>query len=118
MSLSCTCFKALPATPLCLIRPLPQAFSKLQGGPLWFGLPLSSILNSVVTLNVAADSLTLVTNESPGLVLSAVLCSFDNATCGSFTALNQRGYVNVLFQNTGYIDASYTVEVSCCCGRL
>ncbi|KAK9799370.1 hypothetical protein WJX73_004741 [Symbiochloris irregularis] len=91
-----------------------QAFSKVQGGPLWFGLPITQILNSVVTLNVAADSLTLVTNQSPGLVLSAVLCTFNNASCGSFVALNQHGYVHVVFQNTGYIDASYTVELTNC----
>ena len=88
-----------------------QAFTKISGGPLWFGLPVSSILNSVVSLTVNADELTLVTNVAPGLVVSAVLCSFNNATCGSFTALNQHGYLHVVIQNTGYIASSYTAEV-------
>lgn len=48
-----------------------QAFYRQQGGPLWFGLPVSGITNSLVTLNVAADGLTLVTNASPGKILSA-----------------------------------------------
>ena len=43
----------------------------MAGGPLWFGLPITSITNSLVTINVVADSLELVTNESPGKILSA-----------------------------------------------
>lgn len=48
-----------------------QAFYKAAGGPLWFGLPVTAITNSLVTLNVVADSLKLVTNLSPGKILSA-----------------------------------------------
>ena len=48
-----------------------QVFYKVAGGPLWFGLPVTSISNSLVTLNVIADSLQLVTNLSPGKILSA-----------------------------------------------
>ena len=48
-----------------------QAFYPVAGGPLWFGLPVTGITNSIVTLSVAADSLALVTNESPGKILSA-----------------------------------------------
>lgn len=91
-----------------------QVFSKQSNGPLWFGLPVNNIMNSVVTLNVRADSLTLTTNTAPGAVISAVLCSFNNASCGGFTALNQHGYLHAVIQNTGYIDASYTVEVRRC----
>ena len=48
-----------------------QVFTKASGGPLWFGLPVTSITNSLITLNVIADSLRLVTNQSPGKILSA-----------------------------------------------
>ena len=40
-------------------------------GSLYFGLPVTSILNSVVTLTVDAGSLTLVQNVAPGKVVSA-----------------------------------------------
>ena len=105
-----------------LLTPVPslsaQTFAQRPGGPLWFGLPISNILNSVVSLTVKADSLTLVTNQAPGLVLSAALCTFNNASCGAFTALNQRGYVHAVFKNTGYIAASFTLEVGCGDGEL
>lgn len=52
----------------------PQVFYKVAGGPLWFGLPVTSISNSLVTLDVVADSLQLVTNLSPGKILSAQAC--------------------------------------------
>ena len=40
-------------------------------GSLYFGLPVNSILNSVVTLTLDAASLTLVQNVAPGKVVSA-----------------------------------------------
>ena len=39
------------------------------------------------------------------------VCAFANATCGSFVAITQTGYLQVSVQNTGYIASSYTVEV-------
>ncbi len=46
-----------------------QAFRKLANGPLWFGLPITSISNSEVVLNVNAASLELVVNASPGKIM-------------------------------------------------
>ena len=92
-------------------EPAVQAFSKSTGGDIWFGLPVTATMSSVVTLTVNADSLALVTNQSPGQVISATMCTFNNATCGGFTALNQRGYLTVVLRNSGYIAASYTVQV-------
>ena len=46
-----------------------QAFKKVANGPLWFGLPISSISNSQVVLNVNAASLQLVVNASPGKIM-------------------------------------------------
>ena len=43
-------------------------------------------------------------------ILSAQVCTFNNVTCGSFTALNQRGYLKVQVENTGYIAAAYSVQ--------
>lgn len=46
-----------------------QAFKKVANGPLWFGLPIKSISNSQVVLNVNAESLQLVVNASPGKIM-------------------------------------------------
>ena len=72
---------------------------------------MTATLSSVVTLTVNADSLAMVTNQSPGQVISATMCTFNNASCGGFTALNQRGYLTVVLRNSGYIAAAYTVQV-------
>jgi hypothetical protein len=82
-----------------------------SGGSLKFGLPITSILNSVVTLTVNADAVTLVDNVSPGKILSAQVCQFNNATCGSFQALTQRGYLTATVQNAGSIAAAFIVSV-------
>ena len=42
------------------------------GGSLYFGLPVTSILNSLVTMSVDASAVTLVQNASPGKILSAL----------------------------------------------
>ena len=42
------------------------------GGSLYFGLPVTSILNSLVTLSVDASTVALVQNASPGKILSAL----------------------------------------------
>jgi hypothetical protein len=39
------------------------------------------------------------------------VCQFGNVTCGGFTALNDRGYLQVSLQNAGAIAASFTVTV-------
>lgn len=39
------------------------------------------------------------------------VCAFANATCGSFVAITQTGYLQLSIQNTGYIASGYTVEV-------
>lgn len=41
----------------------------MANGPLWFGLPITSISNSQVVLNVNAASLQLVLNASPGKIM-------------------------------------------------
>ena len=45
-----------------------------------------------------------------GLALGQV-CQFNNATCGSFQALAQRGYLWTTIMNTGTITGAYYVEV-------
>ncbi|KAK9858858.1 hypothetical protein WJX84_008886 [Apatococcus fuscideae] len=90
-----------------------QAFKKVASGPLWFGLPITQTLNSLVTLSVKADNLTYVVNSSPGSILAGRVCAFANATCGSFVAITQTGYLQVSVQNAGYIASSYTLEALC-----
>lgn len=49
---------------------------RFGGGPVSLALPVASQSASVVTLSVAADSLRLVTNVSPGKIASARVCRF------------------------------------------
>lgn len=49
---------------------------RFGGGPVSLALPVASQSASVVTLSVAADSLRLVTNVSPGKINSARVCRF------------------------------------------
>ena len=42
------------------------------------------------------------------------VCQYADVSCGSFTAGNQHGYLQVDVANTGCIPASYTVTVGCC----
>ena len=81
------------------------------GNNLAFQLPVTAVLNSLVTLSVDAESLTLTSNESPGKVLSARVCAFANATCGSFQALTARGYLSATVANAGSVAADFTVTV-------
>lgn len=84
-------------------------------GSLQFGLPVTSILNSVVTLTVNANAVSFVNNVSPGRILSARVCQFNNATCGSFQALTQRGYLTATLQNAGSVAATFIVSVGSRC---
>ena len=76
-----------------------QAFSK--GGDIWFGLPVQAGLTSVVTLVVAADNLTLITNASPGRrepkclrttcsCTPSLSCTWQQARCGAASQLSMR----------------------------
>lgn len=42
------------------------------------------------------------------------VCNFNSATCGSFQALTQRGYLTANIQNKGFANADYLVTVSNC----
>ncbi len=86
-----------------------------KSSSLQFGLPVTSILNSVVTLTVNADAVSFVNNVSPGRILSARVCQFNNATCGSFQALTQRGYLTATLQNAGSVAATFIVSVGPLC---
>ena len=89
------------------VRPSAQ----VAGGGLWFGLPVAGIGNSLVALSVVADALRLDTNASPGRVLSAQLCAFANASCGSLAALQQTGYLRAAVGNAGTLPSDFTVVV-------
>ena len=75
--------------------------------------PVFGIRNSVITLTAAADDLRFVVHTSPGEIVSAEVCSFNNVTCGegAFASLSDRGYLHVQIRNIGYISAEYTVTV-------
>lgn len=80
-----------------------------SGSNLALQLPVTGVLNSLVMLSVDAEALTLATNESPGRVLSAQVCAYANATCGSFQALTARGYLSATILNAGSVNAAFTV---------
>ena len=63
-------------------------------GSLYFGLPVTSLLNSLVTLTLSAASLTLVQNVAPGKIVSAqaslspkpmLLCKIKNSVPGIYS---------------------------------
>ena len=67
----------------------------------------------MITLTAAADDLRFVVHTSPGEIVAAEVCSFNNVTCGegAFASLSDRGYLHVQIRNIGYISAEYTVTV-------
>ena len=85
--------------------------AQVAGGGLWFGLPVTGIGNSLMSLSVVADAMRLDTNTSPGRMLSAQLCAFANASCGSLTALQQTGYLQAAVGNAGMLPSDFTVVV-------
>ena len=85
--------------------------TQVAGGNLWFGLPVTGIGNSLVSLSVVADAMRLDTNASPGRILFAQICAFANASCGSLTALQQTGYLLAAVQNAGTLSSDFTIVV-------
>lgn len=77
-------------------------------------LPLAGVRTSLVTLEVSADSLQLVTNLAPGKILSWQVCTFDNVHCGSFEAIAGQGYLEVEVQNIGSVPADFIVSAVHC----
>ncbi len=53
-------------------------------------------------------------SDSEGRLVLYQVCQFNNATCGSFQALAQRGYLWTTIMNTGAITGAYYVEVGLC----
>jgi hypothetical protein len=53
-------------------------------------LPLRGTQHSVVTLEVAADDVSLVVNRSPAAILSWQVCTFNRTVCGGFEALGSK----------------------------
>ena len=44
-------------------------------------------------------------------ILFVQVCQFSNATCGTFQALTQHGYMSVSVQNIGTLAADYQLQV-------
>jgi hypothetical protein len=85
-----------------------------SGSGLALRLPVKGIRTSVVTLEVAADAVDLVVNRAPGKIMSAEVCTFDDASCGGFQAIATRGYLRVALQNTGPVAAEFRVGALDC----
>ncbi|KAG1674972.1 hypothetical protein FOA52_014767 [Chlamydomonas sp. UWO 241] len=88
--------------------------ASFKGGPLSFAVPVPSQSNSLVVINVAADSVQLVTNASPGNISGAQICTYGESRCGGFEAGASRGYLKVNVTNTGYVAASFTLTLTKC----
>ena len=58
-----------------------------SGTNLALQLPVTGVLNSLVTLSVDAEALTLTSNEAPGRVLSAQVCPGANYRIGLSTLM-------------------------------
>lgn len=76
-----------------------------------FEFPVYGIRNSLISITAAADDLKFIVHTSPGEIKKTEICTFNNASCGSFVALTSRGYLHAQIKNTGYIPAEYTISV-------
>jgi len=94
-----------------------SAVTQVAAGGLYFGLPVAGAGDSLVALSVVADGLQLVTNDSPGRIVSARVCAFAGASCGTVQALQQTGYLQASVQNTGALPADFTVVVRAALGH-
>eukprot|EP00210_Caulerpa_lentillifera_P005322 g5085.t1 len=88
--------------------------SASSAGNINLKFPVHGIRNSVVSLTASADHVQFVVHSSPGQILNAAVCAFNNASCGAFESLSDRGYLHVEIQNTGYIASEYTITVANC----
>ena len=85
-----------------------------QGGGLSLRLPLKGVRTSLVTVEVAADDVQLVTNRAAGKIVSSLVCTFDKVLCGGFTAISGTGFLSVTVQNTGAAAADFRAGVLGC----
>lgn len=81
-------------------------------------VPLTELRHSIVVLNMVADNLKFVINQSPGKIVETKVCTFNLHSCGSFEASTLDGYIIITLQNTGPLDAAYTVTVTNCTERV
>ncbi|GLC38807.1 hypothetical protein PLESTM_000779300 [Pleodorina starrii] len=82
-------------------------------GPLAFELPVTSTSQSIVTLSVAADTVRLVTNRSPGQITNLRVCRFAESSCGGFES-GARGYIRMNVTNLGRLAADFTISILNC----
>lgn len=85
-----------------------------SGGDLSLRLPLTGLQTSLITLELNADEIQLVTNRAPGKIISSKVCRFNNVTCGSFQAITGRGYLHLQVQNSGELVAEFRASVVSC----
>lgn len=96
-----------------------QIAADSDGGGLSLRLPLQGMRTSLVTLEVRADDVQLVTNRAPAKIISSQICTFDGAVCGSFQAIATKGLLRVAVNNTGLVPADFWASVlSCSAGVL
>ena len=85
-------------------------------GKLWrLQIPHLSQATSLLYFEMRADGLRFSRNKSPGQIALAQVCTFgETQECGGFEAMTQRGYLDVLVQNSGGVAANYRVRVGNC----
>lgn len=89
-----------------------------NGASAALSVPLTELRHSIVVMNMVADNLKFVVNQSPGNIVEAKVCTFNLHTCGSFEASTLDGYIIITLRNTGALDAAYTVAVTNCTDRV
>ena len=72
------------------------------------------ILHSVIARSLAHQQVPTFSRAQPKSLLSQPLqvCRFNNASCGTFQALTQIGYLYTTVQNVGTLSADYQLTVS------
>ncbi|CAI5526353.1 unnamed protein product [Closterium sp. Naga37s-1] len=75
-------------------------------GSLSIALVVTQRLNSLITLEIAADDVTFIKNRSPGRIVSVAVPLFE--------AMSSEGRVNIRIANNGSLDADFTLTIQNC----
>ncbi|CAI5513237.1 unnamed protein product [Closterium sp. Naga37s-1] len=75
-------------------------------GSLSIALVVTQRLNSLITLEIAADDVTFIKNRSPGRIVSVAAPLFE--------AMSSEGRVDIRIANSGSLDADFTLTIQNC----
>lgn len=83
-------------------------------GDLSLRLPLSGLQTSIISLEVVADDIQVVTNRASARIVDSKLCDFGLRHCGRFQGIVGTGYMHVQVQNIGDVAAEFWASILGC----